>query len=171
MNEAEFKEAVKRLKEVNEVISKLEADVRSLAMDVLEPYARGGRPAPVKREKRESATDGIDHGGDEAEFFSGHEKEKPADRVYRITAWFYSQYGSAEFEWTEIKTVADRVGLTVPARVDMTLAQSADKGKKLFRRAGKGKFAPTVTGEEFLKSKFGVRKGTRKRPEPVKATS
>ena len=55
------------------------------------------------------------------------------------------------------------MGVTIPTRVDMTLLSAKENGKKLFARAGTGKFKPTVHGEANLKATYNVKKGTKRR--------
>lgn len=63
----------------------------------------------------------------------------------------------------EVRAKADAAGITIPARVDKTFLQATEKGKKLFARAGPGKFKPTVHGEANLRATYSVNKGTKKR--------
>lgn len=97
------------------------------------------------------------------EFFSAHNHDKPADNARLIAAWFYREYGVEPFSVEEVSAKASGVGITIPARVDMTFVQAKEKGKKLFARAGRGKFKPTVHGEANLKATYSVKKGTKKR--------
>jgi len=46
----------------------------------------------------------------------------------------------------------------------MTLKQAKEKGKNLYVAAGRGLFKPTVVGEGFLKTTYGVGKGTKAPP-------
>jgi hypothetical protein len=102
---------------------------------------------------------------DSSSFYGKFSHDKPSDNVRLIAADLFQQYGSEPFSTEEMKTIAASVGITVPARVDATVIQAAEKGKKLFIRAGRGKFKPTVHGEAYLKTTYGVRKGTRVRTE------
>jgi hypothetical protein len=59
--------------------------------------------------------------------------------------------------------MADDAGVTIPDRLNMTLAAAVENGKQLFASAGRGLFKPTVHGEIYLKTTYGVKKGTKKR--------
>ena len=75
-----------------------------------------------------------------------------------IAAYFYSQYGYDSFKVNDLKELADKVGLVVRDRPDMTFKSAKDKGKPLFKVAG-GNISPTVNGEIALRDKYGVSKG------------
>jgi hypothetical protein len=62
-----------------------------------------------------------------------------------------------------VRQCETNVGLTIPDRVDKTFEHAKEKGKLLFKRAGRGKFRPTVIGEAQLKSTYSIKKGTMKR--------
>jgi hypothetical protein len=62
-----------------------------------------------------------------------------------------------------VRTVADHAGLTLPDRVDVTLAGAKKGGKGLFKRAGRGKLQPNVHGETFLRNQYDITKGTKRR--------
>jgi hypothetical protein len=88
--------------------------------------------------------------------------------VKLIAAYLYNEYGSEPFSAEEVKNTSDDVGITIPARIDMTLLEAKDKGKKLFKKIGRGTYKPTVHGEAYLKEKYNVAKGTKRRPEKTK---
>ena len=79
--------------------------------------------------------------------------------------WSAREYGAEPFSVDEVRQKADDVGITIPARIDMTFQAAKEKGKKLFARAGRGRFKPTVHGEANLKATYSVKKGTTKRAE------
>lgn len=162
MDEKEFKTRAGRLEQIAKVVEKLPAEVRSAAFDLLKDYVTGDsaesptKKAPAKI-KREVADDS------EEDFFGAFDHDKPADNARLIAAWFYREYGVAPFSLDEVREKATDVGITIPARIDMTFLQAKEKGKKLFARAGTGKFKPTVHGEANLKAAYSVKKGTKKR--------
>lgn len=102
------KELVKRLREVNAIIAKLNPAIRSSAFSLFEPYIAG---APIAKgsgagrgdEPQDSATEDAD------EFFTKHatDNPKPADNAMLVAAHFYSQYGSQSFGSEQIKKIAD----------------------------------------------------------------
>ena len=98
-------------------------------------------------------------------FFSKFEHEKPSDNAMSIAAYHYSQYGKEPISFDEVRQIAGDVGVTIPERVDMTFKAAKDKGKSLFQNGGRGKTKPTVHGEAYLKEKFGVKKGKKKKIE------
>lgn len=105
----------------------------------------------------------------EEKFFASFPHDKPAENLKLVAARFDREYGAEPFTLEEVRSKADAVGITIPATVDMTLLQAKDKRKKLFARAGKGKFKPTVHEEVYLETKYSVDKGTKKRTENADA--
>ena len=85
---------------------------------------------------------------------------KPADNVALLTAVHYLKFGSQPFSVSDVKNAADAAGLTVPTRIDMTLTVAGKKGKRFYQKISPGKFRVTVHGETFLKTTYGVKKGT-----------
>jgi len=162
MNENEFKARATRLQQIAKVLEKLPAEVRSDAFDLLKDYVTAGSsksPAGTRRAKDQHTST---RQSDE-EFFAGFDHDKPADNAKLIAAWFYRECGAVPFSVDEVRQKADAVGITIPARVDNTFLYAKEKGKKLFAKAGKGKFKPTVHGEAYLKATYSVNKGTKKR--------
>ena len=163
MNDNEFEALVKKLKKINTVISSLDPVIQKEAFDLLRPWLRsrsGVDEGAPGRTGSEGDADAVNA------FFGKHPSGKPSENVNVICAFLYSQYGSEFSEVGEIKSTADEVGLTIPARVDMTLRQAKDKGKALFQ-VSKRRFRPTVHGENFLKTKYKVSKGRRKRTQEL----
>ncbi len=164
MDEKEFKTRADRLDRVAKVIEKLPTEVRSGAFDLLKGYVTQEPPgSPIRKPATKDKSE--DLGNSEEEFFAAFTHDKPADNVKLIAAHFYREYGAEAFSVDDIRQMADHVGITIPARIDMTLLAAKDKGKKLFARAGKGKFKPTVHGEANLKTTYSVKKGIKKRVE------
>lgn len=165
MDERVFKERLARLEKIAKVLEQLPPEVRKEAFDLVAEYVTGeAAEKPAKKGKRSVAASD----GDESQetFFGKHDHTKPADNVKLIAAYFYKEYGTAAFSLDDLRQAATNVGITIPARPDMTLAQAKENGKKLFARAGKGMFRPTVHGEASLKATYSVKKGTKTRPSP-----
>jgi hypothetical protein len=162
VDKKEFEIRAGRLQEIAKVLEKLPAEVRSDAFDLLEAYVTehssvsSTKQTPVK-EKVHVAD------GTEEDFFGKFDHDKPADNVRLIAACFYREYGVEPFSLEEVRQKASEVGITIPARVDMTLTSAVEKGKKLFVRTGTSKFKPTVHGEANLKETYQVKKGTKNR--------
>lgn len=165
MNEDTFAERVARLRKLGKVISGLDPEIRLEAFRILKDYVTGGASESARR-KRGGGAEGPppSPNGKEA-FFAAREHGKPAENVKLMTAYLFSQYGSAPFTLAELATLAASVGLTVPQRIDMTLRQAKSGGKSLYTSAGRGKFKPTVHGETYLKETFQVSKGTLTKPD------
>ena len=162
MDEKEFSQLASRLERAGKVLERLPAEVRGKAFEYMHEY--------VAVSNSGSATGGDCDVPDGSEidvsrnaFFASFDHVKPADNVKLIAADFYREYGAEAFTAEEVRQAADDVGITVPQRADMTLVQAKSNNKKLFTRAGKGYFKPTVHGEAYLKETYGVRRGTRKR--------
>ena len=165
MDEKEFKERSGRLDKIAKVLEKLPAEVRPDAFELLKAYITDQPSEPSKRTKKTADKANREVADDTEEaFFGAHDHSKPADNARLIAASFYREHGAEPFSLDEVRQKATDVGLTIPARVDMTFVQAKEKGKKLFARAGSGKFKPTVHGEANLKATYSVRKGTKKRP-------
>jgi len=164
VDEKEFKTRAARLEQVAKVIEKLPPEVRSDAFDLLKAYVTEQAPAaPGKKAAAKVKHQGSDDS--EEAFFGSFDHDKPADNARLIAAYFYREYGAEPFSVDEVRQKADDVGITIPARIDMTFQAAKEKGKKLFARAGRGKFKPTVHGEANLKATYSVKKGTKKRAE------
>jgi len=163
MDEKEFNELASRLEQIGKVLEKLPSEVRSDAFDLLKGYVT--EPSSGVPRKKASTKPSRKVGGDtEEEFFGAFDHDKPADNARLIAAYFYREYGAEPFSLDEVRQKASEVGITIPARIDMTFLQAKDKGKKLFLRAGTGNFKPTVHGEASLRAAYSVKKGTKKRP-------
>ena len=167
MDEKEFKVRASRLEKIAKVLDGLPPEVRSEAFELLKGFVTDtSLEPPEKKSSTRSKREGIDD-SDET-FFSTFEHDKPADNAKLIAAYFYREYGAEPFSIEEVQQKATDVGITIPARVDMTFLSAKEKGKKLFARAGTGKFKPTVHGEAHLKAKYSVKKGTKKREGDTK---
>ena len=132
-----------------------------------------GRPGPAARaaapgggsaqtQTETEATEGLDLSGAE-EFFGSRESGKPHENARLAAAYLYNVYGSSPFTFDDIRAIGEHVGLTLSDRLDMTLGRAKTGGKRMFRSAGRGKFAPTVHGEQHMRTQYSVTKGTRKR--------
>ena len=130
MKEEEYEDRVKKLQDVNGVITKLDPAIREHAFKLLEAYITGRKSKQTGEEKDDSNVDNDD--GMEA-FFSKFDHEKPSDNALSIAAYHYSQYGKEPVSYDEVRQIASDVGLTIPERVDMTYKSAKEKGKSLFR--------------------------------------
>ena len=158
MDQKEFNERASRLQGIGKVIEKLPAEIRSEAFTFLSAYV-SQQVGTSARHSAKQQPDG-DAGGS---IFSRFEHQKPSDNVRLVAAHLFEEYGSEPFSSDEVKTVAVDAGITIPDRVDMTIAAAKENGKQLFARVGRGKFKPTVHGEAYLKATYRVKKGTKKR--------
>jgi hypothetical protein len=176
MDEATFKERVKKLNEINKVVEKLDPAIRGQAFALLEDYIGAGkvgrhRPEGGQEKDQEEEAPPADSGDVEAvleTFVAAIDSTKPADNAKALAAFYYSEYGKTGFTTDEIQELADKAGLTVPERIDNTLKVAKAKNKAMFRQDG-STFIPTVNGETFFKEKYKVKKG--KRPKPSTPTS
>jgi hypothetical protein len=158
-----FNEVVARLKEVNDVVSKLDESIRAEGFALLRPYIVGAGSKSVQTGNTEpDATPPADTTDAEA-FFTAHPEGKPSDNLVLSAAYLYSQYGTEPFSLDDLRDIAHNTGLTIPASPIMTL-KAKRKGKALFQRIGQNKYRPTVHGEAYFKATLGVQKGTKKRP-------
>ena len=162
MDKKAFSEVQERLLEVNKVIAKLDPSIRVPAFDFLKPYISSGAIAPHVESKKAP----VDQppSGDVTELIQKHGDGKPHENVNLLAAIWFDEYGSNPFSIDHIRKEADSAGLTIPARPRMTLKQAKEKGKSLYVSGGRGLFKPTVIGEAFFKTTYGVRKGTKTPP-------
>ncbi len=170
MDSETFKNRVKRLKEVNTEIAKLDPAIRAEALALLSEYISAGETpkhphtggaAHARGQKAQH-----DVSDDVESFFAKHPVTgKPAENAVLIATYLYSQYGSKPFQLDDIRNMADTCGVTIPASLDMTLKQAQRDGKTLFKHAGRNQYQPTVHGEIYFKQKYGVKKGTKPRPD------
>jgi len=175
MDEATFKDRVKKLNEINKAIEKLDPAIRGQAFALLEDYIgagkisrrrpEGGKPTDQEEKEEDEAPlpDSDDLEAALEAFVKPLDSSKPSENAKALAAFHYSQYGKTGFTADEIQQLADGGGLTVPDRIDMTLKVAKVKNKALFRQVG-STFTPTVNGETFFKDKYNVKKG--KRPKP-----
>jgi hypothetical protein len=161
-----FAEIQKRLIDVNKVITKLDSSIRVAAFDFLKPYILGGNiKLPLHHEP--PTEDSYDApAGDLAALVEEYGSDsKPSENAKLLTAWWFSQYGSAPFSMKWIRTTGDSTGLTIPEKPDMTYRQAKVKGKSLFKALGQGgRFKPTIVGEAFFKTTYKMKKGTKEPP-------
>jgi hypothetical protein len=163
-------EVLKRMKEVEQVVLDLHESVRGAAFGMFQEYIFGEAPEPVTehgegRSATENSHDDAAAGSARpvGEFFRDRDLKKPSDAVYATVGYLYSQYGTEPFSAADIQNVADQVGLTVPARIDMSLRNAKRKGKALFQSSRDGTWRLTTAGEVILKEMFDITKGTKKR--------
>jgi hypothetical protein len=96
---------------------------------------------------------------DLATFFSREENLKPSDYAQLCAAYHFSVYGVVPFSVDELRGIASDAGVVLPDRLDMTLAQAAKNGKKLFQVAGKSSYKPTASAGLVFKERWGVKPG------------
>ncbi len=89
----------------------------------------------------------------ETTFFEPLDTKVPAHALEAIVAWYYAQNGPVVVTKTMVNDLADKVGLTIPQRSDMTLRVAKNEGKKLFVHFGKG-YKLTTAGELYIKKKI-----------------
>jgi hypothetical protein len=168
MDEATFKDRVKRVNEINKVVEKLDPAIRGQAFALLEDYVGAGkvgarRPEKGGAEADAEPEDASDQEADLEAFVGKLESDAPADNAKALAAFHYKRYGKAVFGTDDINELAEEAGVTVPTRIDMTLKGAKVGGKTLFRQVGKT-FTPTVHGEKFFKDTYKVKRG--KLPKP-----
>jgi hypothetical protein len=162
MNDAVYKERVKRLKEVDEVIKGLDPAIREAGFKLLQNYITGEK---LHTESGGASNANDNSGNSEDAIFTKFNHDKPSDNVLLIAADHFRQYGSAPFSLEELRTTATANGLTIPNTPNMTLKAAVRQNKKLFATAGRGKFKPTSQGEQYFKETYNVTKGKNKKPE------
>lgn len=162
-------EAKSLLLDIDKTVAKLDESFREKAFDILAGIAFGGKVAPpappVGAKKGEQGGAAIELDTEDLGEFVGrfdHDKEK--DNVRLMVAWLYSQYGNKPFLLQEVRDLAHAVGLTIPARIDMTIKTAKRNKKSLFQSTRRGWYRLTVEGERYMKDTYDVKKGTKPRP-------
>lgn len=166
MDKKEFDERVLRLLDISDAIGKLPPEIRSDAFGLLKGYVLGRTPPEAEAEGLDDDSGGAS--GNDNGLFGRFDHDKPSDNVKLIAADLFQRHGAEPFSLDDVKTAAANAGITIPARVDMTLRQAKENGKSLFVGAGIGKFKLTVHGESHLRSFYGVKKGVMKKQEADK---
>ena len=92
-------------------------------------------------------------------FFNRDENLKPSDYVQLCAAYHYKRFGMVSFRVNDLRDIANEAGFVIPDRLDMTLKQATNKGKKLFQAAGKGSFKPTTQAALMFREKWNVKPG------------
>ena len=165
MNETRIQEVKDKLTKINEFVNGLDTELKSIAISLLLPLYFDEKETTFESIKKnnENVDDVSDSSDDEYKFFSSYDHDKPSDNVVMIAAWLYSQYGVYPITQDEVKEYANRLGITIASRVDMTFGSVSRDGKKLFRQTGRG-YEPTLPGEGHFKELYKVRKGNKPRP-------
>ncbi len=161
--EKELKNIEIKLKEINSIITKLDPEIKLAAFELLRPYILGNLAAhsAVTTTQGLSKVDTLEktpvNSGDVRDFYASFNPKKPADSALVLAGWIYTQQGSSAFELGELRGLFDEVGVSSPARLDMTLKNCLRGGKKLFQNAGHGDYRPTVYGENHFKAEMNLR--------------
>lgn len=152
----------RRMKEVEQHVLNLDPSVRGEAFAMMRGYILAGQVDANEAaitEGDETTTRPTGTPSSLEQFLKTHESEKEHGNVLAAAAFWYEQYGTTAFSTSDIRSMADRAGVTVPMRIDKTLGSTKQDGKPLFRRSGR-RFSPTPHGERYLKNTYGVSKGT-----------
>jgi len=133
MDKKAFAELQERLLEVNKVITKLDSSIRVAAFDFLRPYILGRNiKAPLHHEPPAEDTDDAptaDLAGLVEKYGSD---DKPSDNARLLSAWWFSEYGSAPFSMKWVKATGGSKGLTMPDKPDMTYRSAKVNRKNLY---------------------------------------
>lgn len=111
-----------------------------------------------------SSASGGDGHVDLGAFFNRDGDMKPADYAHLCAAYHYSLYGPVAFSLVELKAIATDAGVIIPDRVDMTLRNATQKGKKFFQTSGSGAFKPTAAACLHFAEKWKVKPGKKTKP-------
>jgi hypothetical protein len=166
MNKKVIEEVKQHLSDINKTIASLDPAIRGAAFNILAPYyfdeisppSDDKKTPPAKKQLPFSDTASIE------KFFATHEHNKPSDNVFLIAAWLYSQHGITPLTAALCDEISSQIGITVPSRADNSMRTAKRKGKSLFKQQGKG-WVLTISGEQYVKETYGVRKGNKPLPE------
>lgn len=160
----EIKGLEERLQKVNLIVSKLDPVIKEAAFELFKPFILGEslkdfshNPNLIPEKK---VVDVPVSSGDVRDFYASFNPKKPADSALVLAGWIYTQQGSTPFSLEELRSLFDEVGVSCPARIDMTLRNCTRSGKALFQNSGgHGNYRPTVYGENHFKTQMNIRPG------------
>jgi hypothetical protein len=162
MDKPQFDKFVERLRAVNEIVKELDPALQPEAVRILTPFVTERPPAPAGGQGNHGA--GLAEDGSLASLrerlVTEHSDGSPSDNALMAIALWFAEYGKEPFAIEDVRQTAKSLGVTIPDRPDAFINGSKRNGKKLFVRARKGFYSPTVHGETFLKSTYGVPQGT-----------
>jgi hypothetical protein len=168
MSKDNFEEIKKTILEINEIVSKVDPIIKQSVFNILVGRFISGDKMNdgVRVEDNSKGKDEVKdvNTDDLGVFISPLDTKKPADALMAMVAWLYSQYGAYVMSIKELRELGDSCGLTLPARIDMTLRQAKSNGKNQFIQHGKA-WKLTVAGELAIKETYNVTKGTKSLPE------
>ncbi len=183
MNETHFKESVKRIQEIDNVVSKLDPAIRGEAFALLKGYVTGDdattrppnggqlpatgaihttqiRKPPPKKPAPPKGLAAVEPADGEDELLEKHLSDADHENAMLAVAILYARHGRGPFKMVHITGVANQHNLNVPARLDMFF-KSAKRGESkalVIRRVADGwKIMPG--GEAWLKETYGVAMG------------
>jgi hypothetical protein len=171
MEEKQFTERAARLEKIAKLMEKLPVEIRAAAFELVKGYVDGADRSAPNQQTGHGAKSAAEPAAatrsneEDAEFFGKFNHDRAADNAKLIAANHYRKYGSEPFSIDDVRQVAADVGITIPDRVDMTFRAAKEDGHKLFTKAGRSKFKPTVHGETHLKAEYSITKGTKIRPK------
>jgi hypothetical protein len=160
MDKKGYDETVKRLRAVNQEVSKLDPAIRGEAWDLLKPYVIGapvpshgdggtGARAPAKQPRDLDVRTLLDeHASDDG----------PIENGLLVAAILYGTYGDGPFEPKEFKAVGDEHRLLMPIMHNFLPRTKRDE-KKIFRKT-RGGWVITLDGAKWLTATYGVKRGT-----------
>lgn len=161
-NKADPARAAKLAQQIVEILINEDSDTWRRAVQAAVALLGGGISSHVDGPRNgKDAGAGNQNQTDLATFFNRDDDFKPADYAQLCAAFHFSQYGTTPFSLADLRTIASDAGVVLPDRLDMTLNQTAKKGRKLFQTAGRGLFKPTATAGFLFKERWGVRPGNR----------
>lgn len=167
MDKKLFTDTASKLHEIGKAISKLPPEIRALAFSFLSDYALSGdAEISVKKGSQKSKSFQVGSNVTIEKFFTTHGNDDPINNVKAIAAYLYSEYGLTPIKKNHLREMADKIGITIPNRPDMTIRVAKDNGKVLFKGSSAG-FVPTVTGELYLQKTYGIKKGNKQREQDI----
>ncbi len=159
MDKKQFQKLKETISQINSIVKSVDPVIKTQVFELLKPMidAVPGDPAGDGEGRKEKRAQQHSDPKNVRAFYTSHNPDKPAKRVRIMAAWFYSQRGTNPFTLSELEELFDDVGVGHPGRLDMTLKQAREKGHHLFHTTERGKYRPTVHGENYFKDKLGVR--------------
>ncbi|MGE3650398.1 MAG: hypothetical protein AB7G10_18835 [Reyranellaceae bacterium] len=150
--------------QVVKILAGVDQETQKRALDAV-MILLGHEPRKPFQERKVAEIDRDDAAGEDlGTFFQRDGDFRPADYALLCAAFHFSQFGNSGFTLQDIRAIASNAGVVIPDRLDMTFANSTDKGKRLFQKLGRGSFKPTTAAGLSFKERWSVKPGRQVKP-------
>ncbi len=162
MDEQELKRLASRLRQVNDVLTDLDPEIRGEAFALLKDYvtASQGEEAEEKPRTRSQTKVNGDPAAGEELLIEKHLSDADHENALLALAILYQRHGRGPYQQRDVSAVADQYKLNMPKRLDMFFrnATRGDPPTQVIRKQADG-WKITPGGETWIKQEYGVNKG------------